>query len=204
MSDSARVVQLLGLIEAGDRVAQDTLLTLLMPQLLRIARCQVRKERRGHSLQAGDIVNEAYLRLLGNRSANPASFVSRAHFLGCAARAMRRVLVDYARARKAAKRGGTHVRVPIDDVIGSVAAPSRRCDVDVLDQALERLSVLDAAQAQVVELRYFAGMTIEETAAVLHCSPTTVKEEWRAARAWLGREMRSAKPSSVADPDDLG
>jgi RNA polymerase sigma factor (TIGR02999 family) len=153
------------------------------------------READGHTLQPTALVHEAYLRLVEQR---PARFESRSQFFGIAARCMRQVLVDAARTRRAAKRGGGGAAVTLGalDAVGSAhavgvdgAAPTRDVDVLALDEALERLAALDPDQARLVELRYFAGLTLDETAAVLGVSPATVSREWSVARRWLRREL---------------
>jgi len=141
-------------------------------------------ESPGHTLQSTALVHEAYLRPIDQRSTR---WQNRAHFFGISAQLMRRILVDHARARKAEKRGGYAAKIQVDE---SVAAPEQQnLDLVVLDDCLKALSEIDPEQARVVELRYFAGLTVEETAEVMHVSPTTVKREWRLARAWLHREI---------------
>jgi RNA polymerase sigma factor (TIGR02999 family) len=150
----------------------------------------MRREKPGRTLQTTALVHEAYLRLLKDASL---SFENRAHFLGVAARAMREILIEHARARAARKRGGGGVRVTLDDAVASLAAPS--IDVLALEEALQRLTRLDQRHARVVELRYFGGMSVEETAAALGLSPATVKRDWTLARAWLYRELGGSGPS---------
>ena len=138
-------------------------------------------------------MHEAYLRLLKDASL---SFENRAHFLGIAARAMREILIEHARARTARKRGGGAVRLTLDDLLAPVPSPS--IDVLALDEALQRLARLDERHARVVELRYFGGLSVEETAAALSLSPATVKRAWTLARAWLYRELTGAGPAAGA------
>lgn len=152
-------------------------------ELRRIAARHLRHER-ARSIQATDLVHEAYLRLGRD---DPSAWRDRTHFLAIAAIAMRRLLVERARARGAAKRGGGQLHVTLDDTL--VAAPEAAVDLVALDDALNRLGQLDATQARIVELRYFGGSTIEETAAALGISPATVKRHWTIARAWLLREL---------------
>jgi RNA polymerase sigma factor (TIGR02999 family) len=138
-------------------------------------------------------VHEAYLRLLKDASL---SLQNRAHFLGIASRAMREILIEHARARSARKRGGGAVRLTLDDLVASVSSPS--VDVLALDEALQRLARLDERHARVVELRFFGGMSVEETAAALDLSPATVKRDWTLARAWLYRELGGSGPAPDA------
>jgi RNA polymerase sigma factor (TIGR02999 family) len=142
-------------------------------------------ERAGHSLQATVLVNEAYLRLV---DAKDVAWQDRAHFLAVAARVMRRILVDHARARRAQKRGGPATRVTFDEAL--VVTKEPREDFLALDEALETLATFDERKSRVIELRFFGGLSVEETASVLRVSPATVMGDWRLARAWLRREMR--------------
>jgi RNA polymerase sigma factor (TIGR02999 family) len=142
-------------------------------------------ERAGHSLQATVLLNEAYLRLV---DAKAVAWHDRAHFLAVAARVMRRILVDHARARRAHKRGGPGTRVTFDDALVVVNEP--REDFAALDDALDALSKIDERKSRVIELRFFGGLSVEETASVLKVSPETVMRDWRMAKAWLQREMR--------------
>ena len=168
----------------GDRKALDTLLPLVYKELRRLAHARLRNERPGHTLQSAALVNEAYLRLIG---LDAPQWESRTHFFAIAARLMREVLVDYARRHRAGKRGGGACKVSLEDATGV----SRRQDVDVvaLDDALEALAKIDARQSQVVELRFFAGLSLQEISAALQIAPATVQRDWTAARAWLHREM---------------
>jgi RNA polymerase sigma factor (TIGR02999 family) len=168
----------------GDPLALEKLVPLVYAELHRLAARYVRHERPGQSLQATALVHEAYLRLLKDEDL---SFQNRAHLLGIAARSMRQILVEHARARDAAKRGGERRRITLDE---SVAA-GEPLDVDLLalDEALERLAARDAQQARIVDLRFFGGLTNEETAAALGISTATVKRAWAVARAWLYREL---------------
>ena len=168
----------------GDPAALDRLLPLVYDELRRIAARHLRRERAGHSLQPTGLVHEAYLRLVG---APGPEWQDRAHFFGVSARLMRQILVDHARARGAAKRGGAARRVTLTDHVEP--AVERDLDLLALDEALRRLEEMDPVQGRVVELRYFTGLSIEETAEVLGKSPATVNREWRMARAWLRREL---------------
>ncbi len=161
-------------------------------ELRRLADAYVRRER-ANSVQATELVHEAYMRLLKDKS--PA-WRNRTHFLAIAAISMRRLLVERARARGAAKRGGGEVRVTLDDAL-AVASPAADADLDVLelDRALEALAAVDARQARIVELRFFGGLSVEETADALEISPATVKRDWSVARAWLLREINRGRAS---------
>ena len=169
---------------AGGQATCDELFPLVYAELRRIAAREMRREKPGRTLQTTALVHEAYLRLLKDASL---SFENRAHFLGIAARAMREILIEHARARSARKRGGGAVRLTVDDLVAPVPSPS--IDVLALDEALQRLARLDERHARVVELRYFGGLSVEETASALGVSPATVKRAWTLARAWLFREM---------------
>jgi RNA polymerase sigma factor (TIGR02999 family) len=172
----------------GDAQALEKLTPLVYRDLRRLAERYLRSESSSHTLQSTALVHEAYLRLIDQRNTR---WQNRAHFFGISAQLMRRILVDHARARKAGKRGGYAAKIQIDE---SVAAPEQQnLDLVVLDDCLKALSRIDPQQARVVELRYFAGLTVEETAEVMHVSPTTVKREWRLARAWLHREISKGR-----------
>ncbi len=162
------------------------LLPLVYNELRRLAHYYLQRERPGHTLQSAALVHEAYLRLTKQRATH---FENRAHFLAVSAQLMRQILVGYARARRAAKRYGGH-RVTWDDAITWVK--SRSLDLVALDDALNGLAKLDPQQSRVVELRFFAGLSVEETSGVLGVSPATVKREWSTARVWLHREMKRA------------
>lgn len=180
------VTELLVAWGSGDRAALDVLVPMVYEDLRRRARRALRQEAAGHTLQTTALVHEAYLRLAAQRG--PAGLEGRAQFLGIAARCMRQVLVDAARARQAAKRGGGVRAVTLSDA-ADVAEQGDGVDVLALDAALERLAALDADQARLVELRYFAGLTIDDTAAALGVSAATVSREWSVARRWLHREL---------------
>lgn len=171
---------------AGDAAALDALLPAVQEELRRLARAYMRREREGHTLEPTALVNEAYIRLVDQRDVR---WASRGHFFAIAAQAMRRVLVDHARGHGAAKRGGGAERVTLS---GIAAGGAERVDIDVLclHDALEGLARLDERQAKVVELRYFAGMSVEEVAEVLGISPATVKREWATARLWLAHALQ--------------
>jgi RNA polymerase sigma factor (TIGR02999 family) len=180
----SEVTQLLQGWRNGDRAALDTLLPLIYKELRRLAHAQLRKERPDHTLQSAALVNEAYLRLIG---LSPPQWESRTHFFAIAAQLMRQVLVDYARRRGAAKRGGGVSKVSLED---ATMRPARsHVDVVALDDALTALATLDPRQSRVVELRFFGGLSLEEIAAALDIAPATVQRDWTAARAWLHREL---------------
>lgn len=178
------VARLLASIRAGDPAAADALATIVYDELRRLARQQLRRERPGQTLQPTALANEAWMRLIGARRLE---VQDRAHFLGIAARAMRQILVERARARRAAKRGGAPERVTLDDAL--VGVQPRSIDVEALDEAIERLAAAHPDHARLVELRFYAGLTVEEAADVLDVSPATVKRHWAFAKAWLFREL---------------
>ena len=178
---SPDVTELLVAWGGGDRHALEQLLTTVHGELRRLARRELGRERSNHTLQPTALVNELYLRLVGQ---NRASWQNRAHFFAIAARMMRRILVDHARARVASKRGGSScARVTLSDAINVASEPT--FDLLALDAALARLDERDPEQARIVELRFFSGLSVEETAAVLGKSARTIKREWRMAKAWL-------------------
>lgn len=168
----------------GDAAALERLTPLVYGELKRLAGRYLRRERPDHTLQSTALVHEAYLRLIDQRSV---AWQNRAHFFGVAAQLIRRILVDHARSKHAAKRGANAVKLSLDDI---VETPRQRdLDLVALDDALGTLGELDPQQSRIVELRFFAGLSIEETAEVLHISPATVKRDWTAAKAWLYREL---------------
>jgi RNA polymerase sigma factor (TIGR02999 family) len=181
---SIEVTQLLGRWRSGDREALDALVPLVYDQLRRIAQNHLRNERPGHTLQSTALVHEAYVRLI--RQDLP-EWQNRAHFFAVAAQLMRQILVDHARAHRADKRGGSACRLNLDEA----QQDPQPIDVDViaLDDALKTLSEMDPQQGKVVELKFFGGLSIEDTAEVLGISSSTVKRDWITARAWLHREL---------------
>jgi RNA polymerase sigma-70 factor, ECF subfamily len=183
--DVAPFDELVARASRGDRPSLEALLPLVYDELRRLAAHYLRGERPGQTLQPTALVHEAYLRLLKDR---PDRWQNRAHFCAIAAHSMRQILIDRARARDAQKRGGGAPRVTFDESL-PVTAPDGQVDLIALDAALERLAALDADQARIVELRYFGGLTIEETADAMGISPATVKRHWALARAWLAREL---------------
>ena len=176
-----------GLLRAwghGDLQARDTLLPLVYGELRRRAASYLQRERPDHTLQPTALVNEAYIRLAGQEGVE---WANRAHFFGLAAQMMRRILVDHARERQAAKRPGSAIRLTLDD---RISAPEQRdCEMLLLDEALRELTRIDSRQRQIVEFRYFAGMSEREVAEVLSISRSTVTREWQTARAWLYRRL---------------
>jgi RNA polymerase sigma factor (TIGR02999 family) len=180
-----------GLIAAwgkGDEQALSSLISVVYPELRRIARRHLGHQRAGHSLESAVLANEAYLKLVragGIRCEN------RVHFLALCSQIIRRILVDHARNRGYAKRGGGAAQIPLDDVLLGVGA--RGIELVALDEALVALSKIDARKGRVVELRYFGGLSVEETAKVLKISPETAKRDWKVARAWLFGELTAAR-----------
>jgi RNA polymerase sigma factor (TIGR02999 family) len=182
MKPTDTVSRLSAAVRGGDRVALEDLVPSVYAELHRLASAFMRRERPGHTLQPTALVNEAYLRLADR----DATWEDRRHFVGVAAHVMRSVLVDHARARAAAKRDGG-ARVTLDGK--TIGVDARELDLLALDEALERLELLDPGLARVVELKYFGGMTTKETAAVMEVSVATVEREWATARGWLKREL---------------
>lgn len=180
----ASITQLLIEWSQGDKAAFDQLMPLVYDELRKLARSHLRHERPDHTLQATALVHEAYLRLIDQHSV---TWKNRAHFFGIASQMMRRILVNYAVRRGARKRGGLRQRVSLDDAVG--LSGERELDVVALDEALKELERLDPRQSRIVELRFFGGLSIEETAEVLNISPATVKREWATAKLWLRRQM---------------
>ena len=181
---ASEVTRLLQAWREGDRNALDALLPLVYKELRRLAHFQLRKERPDHTLQSAALVHEAYLRLVGQ---NSPQWESRTHFFAIAAQLMRQILVDYARRHGAAKRGASVCKVSLQDAM----VTPRRTDVDVvaLDDALLELARIDLRQTRVVELRFFAGLSLAEISDALEIAPATVQRDWTSARAWLHREM---------------
>jgi RNA polymerase sigma factor (TIGR02999 family) len=184
MTSSTSITQLLTRWRQGDQAALDELLPRVYSELRRLAQYYLRQERPGHTLQSADLVHEAYLRLIEETEVD---WQNRAHFFGIAAVRMRHILVEHARSRQAAKRGGGELRLSLSEA--DRLADKRDVNLLALDDALQRLEALDVQKARVVELRYFSGMTIEETAEALQISPATVKRDWSLARAWLRSEI---------------
>jgi len=180
------VTQLLVAWGDGDAAALDELMPLVYEELRRLAQQYMSRERADHTLQTSALVNEAYLRLIDQKDVH---WQNRAHFFGIAAQMMRRILVDYARQRRYAKRGGDARQVPLDEAM--IVSEERTAEVVALDDALKSLAEIDPRKSQIVEMRFFGGLSIEETAEVLKVSPGTIMREWTLAKAWLRREMTS-------------
>jgi RNA polymerase sigma factor (TIGR02999 family) len=184
LSSQTEVTQLLLDWTEGNKAALDKLMPLVYDELRRLARYYLGRERAGHTLETTALVNEAYLRLIDQRSVR---WQSRAHFFGIASQLMRRILVDYARSRRYLKRGGGANQVSLDEAM--IVSKGRAADVVALDDALTALAEIDRRKSQVVEMRFFGGLSIEETAEVLRVSPGTVMRDWTMAKAWLHREI---------------
>ncbi len=184
------VTQLLVAWSNGDSAARDALIPLVHDELRRLAHRYMGRERANHTLQTSALVNEAYLRLIDQRDMR---WQNRAQFFGIAAQMMRRILVDYARKRGFVKHGGELRAVPLDEVM--IVSPERAAEVVELDDALKCLAEFDQRKSQIIELRFFGGLSIEETAEVLGVSPGTVMRDWTLAKAWLRREMTSKHQS---------
>jgi RNA polymerase sigma factor (TIGR02999 family) len=183
LPSSQNVTQMLMAWADGDEAARDLLIPMVYDQLRRIARHHLRQERTGHSLQTNALINEAYLKFIEQKSV---SWQSRSHFFGIAARLMREILVDHARARQRLKRGGNAQQISLT---AAENEQQQSADLLALNDALETLSEVDPQRSRIVELRFFGGLTIEETAHVMRVSTPTVERGWRAARAWLQTEL---------------
>jgi RNA polymerase sigma factor (TIGR02999 family) len=179
------VTRLLAELREGHKEAADQLVPLVYGELRRLAGSYMQRERPGHTLQATALVNEAYMRLVGGE---PGQWQNRAHFFAIAAHTMRQVLTDHARRRHAEKRGGADAR-KVDLDAGLFIAEDKLEDVFAIDEVLERLALIDERQSRLIELRFFAGLNVEEAAEAMGISPITVKREWRLAKAWLTREL---------------
>jgi RNA polymerase sigma factor (TIGR02999 family) len=179
------VTQLLAKWSGGDQAALEQLLPLVYGELRRLAAAYLRRERSNHTLQSTALVHEAFMRLVNQQDVQ---WKNRAHFFAIAAQMIRRILVDYARSQHAEKRGSGAVKLALDE---AMAVPQAGADIDLLglNDALDRLAEMDERQGRIVELRFFAGLSIEETAEVMNLSPASIKREWQTARAWLFREM---------------
>jgi RNA polymerase sigma factor (TIGR02999 family) len=183
---SSQITRLLVAWGNGNQHARDELLDAVYGELRRLAHHHLRRERPGHTLQTTALVHDAYLQLVDQRHVR---WQNRTHFFGIAAHLIRRILVEHARRRSAAKRGGGAIRVPLSPDMA--ASHPRDVAVVAMDQALDALEKVDPQQSRIVELRFFGGLTVEETADVLGISPRTVKREWRMAKAWLQRELET-------------
>jgi RNA polymerase sigma factor (TIGR02999 family) len=188
------VTLLLNEVSRGNQKALAELIPAVYDELRRLAAYYLRRERSDHTLQATALVHEAYLRLVDQRHVD---WKNRSHFLGVAAHLMRRVLLMHAREHRAAKRGGSAQKISLDEA--AIFSPAQADDLLILDELLNRLAILDAQQERIVEMRFFAGLSVEETADLMGISTATVKRDWAMAKAWLAREMGlSAKPNAAS------
>ena len=188
----AGITELLDAWSNGDQSALNKLVSLILPDLRRIAKHHLDRERPGHSLQTTALVNETYLRLMGMRKVN---WKDRAHFFAASAQLIRHILVDAARARRSRKRGGYVVKVTLTEALA--VSDSRSADLVALDDALNTLSAVDPRKAKMVELRFFGGLSVKETAEVLHVAPNTVLRDWKLAKAWLWREIKGTEDNDA-------
>jgi len=186
--ERGEITRILGELQAGDAEAADRLLPLVYDELRALAGSHMARRQAGHTLQPTALVHEAYLRLAGSEG-DP--WESRAHFMAVASRAMRQILINHARDKAAAKRGGDRERVTLDEAVA--VSDVRVLDVLALDLALSKLAGLNERQARIVELRFFGGLTIAEAAHVLGVGTTTVEDDWRMAKAWLSRELKDGR-----------
>lgn len=182
---SSEITEMLRSWSEGKNEALEVLIPVIYDELRRQAHYYIRRERRGHTLQTTGLINEAYLKLIKQKNIR---FESRTHFFAISANLMRQILVDHAKAKYRLKRGGMNSDLPLDESI-KVAADEKEIELIELDEALQRLAKMDLKQARIVELKFFGGLTIEETADVLGISPTTVKRDWKLARVWLYKEL---------------
>ena len=191
-SSQQEVTQLLKDWSGGDEGALGKLIPLVQPELHRLAHHYMSRERAGHTLQTTALLNEAYLQLVDDPKRN---WQNRTHFMAAAAQLMRRIIVDYARERRSLKRGGGALKVSLDEA--ALVTEKQSEELLALDEALERLGVQNPRKSQIVELRYFGGLTVEETAEFLKLSHRTVKREWRMAKAWLYRALSGEEPDEA-------
>ena len=188
------ITQLLLSWSQGDNSALDRLIPLVYPELRRLARQHMRRENAGHTLQTSALINEAYLRLVDQQDVK---WQGRAHFFAVAAQVMRHILIDHARRLHYAKRGAGAQHIPLDEV--TLVSQERAAEFVALDESLTLLAAVDPRKSQIVELRFFGGLTVEEAAEVMKLSPITIKREWRSARAWLHLEMSKGAAGKVAE-----
>ncbi|HEX8735675.1 MAG TPA: sigma-70 family RNA polymerase sigma factor [Pyrinomonadaceae bacterium] len=186
VGDSLQITQLLKKWSEGNQEVLDKLMPLVYDELRRQASRYLRRERANHTLQTTALIHEAYLKLIDQ---NQVEWQNRTHFFAIAAQAMRRILVDYARERNRDKRGGAAENLPLEEAAFVVAAQEKTVDLVALDEALTRLAKFDERQARVVELRYFSGLSIDETAEILGVSNVTVRRDWNMAKAWLHQQI---------------
>lgn len=185
------ITQLLLTWSKGDKSALDQLIPLVYPELRRMARAYMNRENSGHTLQTSALINEAYLRLVNQQQIE---WQDRAHFFAVSAQIMRHILVDHARRYRRNKRGRGAEHLALDEA--AVVCDERAAELMALDDALTRLAVIDPRKSQIVELKFFGGLTVDETAEVMKLAPITIMREWRAAKAWLGREVSGKEPVS--------
>ena len=183
------ITQLLLKWSEGRPEALEDLIPLIYPELRRLARQYMRRENPAHTLQTSALINEAYLRLAGQQGVE---WHNRAHFFAVAAQVMRHVLIDHARKHQVVRRGGGLLRVPLDET--AVASHERALEFVALDEALTKLALIDGRKSQIVEMKFFGGLTVDEIAEVMKLSPITIKREWRAAKAWLHLEITEQGP----------
>lgn len=191
---AAELTQLLVQYGRGEKAALERLLPAVYSELRKLAQSYLRRENPGHTLQATALVHEAYFKLIDQRDVQ---WQNRAHFFGVAAQVMRRILIDHARAKHAGKRGGTQAKLSFDEALHWADDDENSQNLLALEDALNKLTELDPRQGKVVELRYFGGLSIEETAEVLQTSPATVKRDWTMAKAWLYRELGNDDSSNA-------
>jgi RNA polymerase sigma factor (TIGR02999 family) len=191
------VTELLRNWSDGDKQAQEKLFQVVYNELHRQAARYLRHEQPGLSLQTTDLIHETYLRLIDQQHVD---WQNRLHFFGISAQVMRRILVDHARSRQAAKRGGSALRLPLEEAM--VVLPEQDLDFVALDEALNRLAQMDPQQSQIVELRFFGGLSVEETAEVMSVSERTVKRDWRVAKGWLRRELSRGQAGPSVNASD--
>ena len=188
------ITQLLLNWSKGDNAALDQLVPLVYPELRRLAQRYMRRENSAHTLQTSALINEAYLRIVDQQEVE---WQDRAHFFAVAAQVMRHILIDHARRHRYAKRGAGARHVPLDET--AIISQERATEFLALDDALTRLAAIDARKSQIVELRFFGGLTVEEIAEVMKLSPITIKREWRSAKAWLHSEIAGSDRRSFDD-----
>ena len=188
------ITQLLLGWSRGDKAALDQLVPLVYPELRRLAQRYMRRENSAHTLQTSALINEAYLRIVDQQEV---AWQDRAHFFAVAAQVMRHILIDHARRHRYAKRGAGARHVPLDET--AIISQERATEFLALDDALTRLATIDARKSQIVELRFFGGLTVEEIAEVMKLSPITIKREWRSAKAWLHSEIAGSDRRSFDD-----
>lgn len=189
-SGTGEITRILGELNQGDSAAMERLLPLVYDELRALAGSYFARQQAGHTLQPTALVHEAYLKLAGGEG----RWQNRAHFMAVAAKAMRQILMNHARDKAAAKRGGGAAKITIIEAVNAAADEPHQLDLIALDDALTKLAAVSERQARITELRFFGGLTIADTAHVVGVSTTTVEDDWHMARAWLGRELKAAEP----------